>query len=686
MLGKALSKAPADRFTTTTEFKNVLTNLAQTPAGGTAAVSGQRVRFGWGSRLLALGVVGAIAALFHWGPWVDDERVVAPTGPPAWTVLAEVDGSAPEGIRDAVRGLLSGDINASGAVEVLSDAAVGRGLEAALMPDTTRVTAQVAKELAERVRIGIVFAPKLDQVGDTYVLRVQVLYAEGDSGLDTKRVSAEAEDALIGASQAVVDSLRPALAAWAGEGVRRPSQNPAVTASLEAYRKRREASSSIGFGDNRGAVRLSWEAVGIDPGFAQAWIVMASAYSNLSIVDSARYAWQKALDNRERLSERIAQIQEALLSRDRVAVYRAREQLYRETGVLTTMYANAVENVGRWEDAVTIYEEKEEQAPFGQSGTSYWNWASLLVALGRVDEAEQVAERLESTLRYLPMKGWVAIRKGDWEEVEELALEAVRDQATGVRWRSMNLQFLASARAAQGQVSSAFDALERMAQVDQESGRDKWYHVAVINQLVLTVSSGVPAAPRYGSELEGDPSDRAISLVGLWAAEQGDSLLAQTCLGRLPTSDLGEFQGVEAQDVLTATLRARIAVQGGDWEEAKRLLGPVTGPRVPRYGDRNQLSHWTLAEAGEALGNSETAATLFAGITSGDYFGYDETQALGLTYSFAHRRAALLFGELGQEEEAIGHWRAFLDAFTRPDPEFEWMVEDARAELARLGG
>jgi tetratricopeptide (TPR) repeat protein len=93
-----------------------------------------------------------------------------------------------------------------------------------------------------------------------------------------------------------------------------------------------------------------------------------------------------------------------------------------------------------------------------------------------------------------------------------------------------------------------------------------------------------------------------------------------------------------------------------------------------------------LAEAEEALGNLEAAANLFAGINNGDHFGYHESQALGLTYSFAHQKAARLFGQLGDRDKAIEHWQAFLDAFTQPDPEFEWMVEEARAELERLEG
>jgi hypothetical protein len=101
---------------------------------------------------------------------------------------------------------------------------------------------------------------------------------------------------------------------------------------------------------------------------------------------------------------------------------------------------------------------------------------------------------------------------------------------------------------------------------------------------------------------------------------------------------------------------------------------------------RNQLAHWTLADVQVHLGEFESAAKTFAGVASGEYFGPEDQRFIGLTYSFAHRRAALLYGQIGNVEKAVEHWRAFLDAFTQPDPEFEWMVEEAQAELARLEG
>jgi tetratricopeptide (TPR) repeat protein len=99
-----------------------------------------------------------------------------------------------------------------------------------------------------------------------------------------------------------------------------------------------------------------------------------------------------------------------------------------------------------------------------------------------------------------------------------------------------------------------------------------------------------------------------------------------------------------------------------------------------------RLPNWIRAEAEEELGRLEESAELYAQIASGYRFGDYEVHAYGLTHSFAHRRAALLYGQLGERDKAIEHWRAFLEAFTQPDPEFEWMVEEGMAELSRLEG
>ena len=54
-------------------------------------------------------------------------------------------------------------------------------------------------------------------------------------------------------------------------------------------------------------------------------------------------------------------------------------------------------------------------------------------------------------------------------------------------------------------------------------------------------------------------------------------------------------------------------------------------------------------------------------------------------YSAAHFKLGQLYAEIENREEALDHYTTFLDTFTDPDPEYVWMVEEARAEVERLG-
>jgi len=54
--------------------------------------------------------------------------------------------------------------------------------------------------------------------------------------------------------------------------------------------------------------------------------------------------------------------------------------------------------------------------------------------------------------------------------------------------------------------------------------------------------------------------------------------------------------------------------------------------------------------------------------------------------SFAHQRLVVLYARMGRLEDARRHWKSFSDTFTRPDPEMQPLVEEARAALASAEG
>ena len=57
---------------------------------------------------------------------------------------------------------------------------------------------------------------------------------------------------------------------------------------------------------------------------------------------------------------------------------------------------------------------------------------------------------------------------------------------------------------------------------------------------------------------------------------------------------------------------------------------------------------------------------------------------MGIPYSFAQYRLGEHYAALGQREAAMKHYTAFLDTFTQPDPEYAWMVEEARTRVRDL--
>ena len=57
-----------------------------------------------------------------------------------------------------------------------------------------------------------------------------------------------------------------------------------------------------------------------------------------------------------------------------------------------------------------------------------------------------------------------------------------------------------------------------------------------------------------------------------------------------------------------------------------------------------------------------------------------------LIYAPARFKLGQLYLEIQDSEAAVGHFTAFLVAFTDPDPDYQWMVDEARAAVATLRG
>jgi hypothetical protein len=128
-----------------------------------------------------------------------------------------------------------------------------------------------------------------------------------------------------------------------------------------------------------------------------------------------------------------------------------------------------------------------------------------------------------------------------------------------------------------------------------------------------------------------------------------------------------------------------IARHAGDWARVVDAIGSLATEGGRATSIANHLMRWLTAEAYEGLNRPDSAAAFFELVVTPARMTWEELLLIGLPHSFAHRRLARLYTQMEQYNRAAEHWLTFLDTFTEPDPEYEWMVDEARRELERLG-
>jgi tetratricopeptide (TPR) repeat protein len=180
----------------------------------------------------------------------------------------------------------------------------------------------------------------------------------------------------------------------------------------------------------------------------------------------------------------------------------------------------------------------------------------------------------------------------------------------------------------------------------------------------------------------GFPEVRSYAFHGVSAALAGDSIELKRVLARFrmardsATSELFEH----AYEPLFAFLEAELAKQRDDWGAAAERLAPIVRKLgQPGYGLIlwwDEHLWWALADVYTHLGHPDSAIVQLEAIVE---------RPPRWAYSAAHLKLGQLYSQVGDTAEALDHFRTFLEAFTDPDPEYVWMVEEARAEVERLG-
>ncbi|HET9253432.1 MAG TPA: protein kinase, partial [Candidatus Eisenbacteria bacterium] len=637
-LETALSKAPADRFKTASEFAAAIATTESTialrsegseteaplhgqrskPLSTTAATIPMVVARGR-RRTMALAVtaVAAIAlavALWQLGPWRGHGSSRVPAKK-AWILVAEFDGPAADSsLIRAARDLVMAGLDQSEIASVVPSEQIRVALQRAGRPTSSRVDAELARELAFRSSVRTVLEGRIGRLGKGYSLVLRVVDVDSARVVVSLSDAASDEDALIPTVSRATRRLRSELGESAAAlQATRPLQE-GITPSLEAFKLLLRARELLSRNDQGGAITLARSALAHDPDLSSAWGVIGYAFMNQDEADSAMQAFHEALAcPPERLPQASRLFYESALAGlrgDHSSALSANErlvQLVPDNAWAHNNLGSLLADTGRLEDALESYLTAEEVSPFGPNQQILGNRFWLLLRLGRLDEARKVAPRLTGSLALAaPMQ--VAQAAGQWSAAESLASALRRNPGAYEDVRAEAVWTLAAAQASRGQVKTSDETLRQL-QLEGRRGTLPAHHARWRRLMLALFSRGVAAAPR-----EPGPWDStAFGLLtrGAWAAAEGDTALARRLLTQVRARSPSEVARLGFGPEI---LQGWVAARAGHWEEVVRDVGPAARQGEPRGYAIFRSAHlprWLVAEAYERLGQPDSAAAYF---------------------------------------------------------------------------
>ncbi|MBI1799284.1 MAG: protein kinase, partial [Candidatus Eisenbacteria bacterium] len=703
-LNRALAKTPADRFSTPAQFASALmvagpaatpVQTTDPPASAPPALPAARRRR-WAALAVTVAVAVAlavvalrqpIARLFH-------GRDSATAGAIRdWILVSEFDGPVDDPTLAAgARELVSTGLDQSSIVATVPRSQLKEALRLAGKPDTTRVSGEVALELAVRGRVRTVVEGRIERIGKSYSIVTRVLNAEDGHALLTVSEVARNEAAVIPSVGRLTRRLRDGLGE--NRSAIRGSRDiwQVATPSFEAFRYLLRASElQNDEGDDRGALGVASKALALDPDFAMAWLLKGFEYNHLGAYDSSDAAIEEALRRPNRLSEMYRLLTEGQMAmiRGDLATAEAREaeaaRRYPNNPAGLGNRGAILALAGHYEEALDCEERAVKIGPYWPPQWILINQFQYFVLLGRLDEARGVARNL---------RGWntkdaalgLEMAAEHWARADSLATAFASDATVAPEVRIASLTAIASNRAASGALASAGDALRQARELADGADRPDLAQAALRAQVLLAmVSGGSLAAPRQ--TFDRDTTTTALITRGLWASVNGDTRAVQGLLQRIESRPAHELSRHGAGPTL---LGAWVMGRAGDWEGAVRVLGPaarqgaelgyVTDPigRVPL--------RWLVADAYERLGKPDSAAAYFELALSPARTFWEERVAMRMASSFAHRRLVMLYAHMGRLTDAERHWQILAETFTHPDPELRDLVDDARSALVSARG
>jgi tetratricopeptide (TPR) repeat protein len=628
--------------------------------------------------LAAAGLV-LVLATGTWSYWSVRNQVTL--APDETLVLADVTNQTGDPVfDDALYTALHVALEQTPYLNVLAPDKVRGSLRSLNLPEDTKATPEVSRQVCLRTNSKVVVASSIADAGNGFRIELQELNCQSGTIIARVRGDAASRNDVVHILGVAAVELRVKLGEPAASIARfnRPLEE-ATSSSPEAVQRLTEGYRHHLEGDTRGAIPYYQQAAGLDPDFALAYAALSAAHSNWAELALAAAAAKKAYELRTRLTEP---------NRFRT------EDIY---------YANVTgEQERRW--AVDL----EWVRTYPRDVVAHNNFATCLRLLGQpsrsLAEAREAARLLPNTWTYnnLAFSSILADRPDDAKATFD-EMKARGFDAAGVRANRFLLAFLQQDLPtmqeqllwADGKPGVDHVFLENQSLTERYRGHFRESRNSSARATTLAASAGDPVpydldhgvseaevgnlarARRVGAAaLERVQDQNGQLLLALLLARAGETAQAQSLADALsqaaPLDTL--IQGYHLP-----TIRAALKLQANDPAGAIDLLRPALKYDLAFATSFNSLyPAYVRGQAYLKMGEGRLAAAEFQKLL--DHRGIVRREVIG---ALSHLQLARAETMAGDEAAARKSYEDFLTLWKDADADIP-VYREAKAEYANL--
>jgi eukaryotic-like serine/threonine-protein kinase len=611
-------------------------------------------------------------------------------------VLADFDNKTEDAVfDDTLKTALTVSLRQSPFLNVLSDDKVATTLRLMQRPTSTRLTAELVRELCQRAGSKVYVAGSIASLGSQYVLGLKGVNCQSGEAVVEEQVTAAAKEKVLDALGEAASKLRGEL----GESLATVQKfdvplAEATTSSLEALK-----AYSLGekaYGEGAAALPYHQRAIELDPNFAMGYLAVGNDYSSLSQPGRASEYYTKAFQLREHASEREKL---AITARyyanvtgeaDKAAqTFQEGIQTYpREQGAhlgLGEVYLVQ----GQYEKANEAYRESlrlgaDIEAP-------YADLAMNLLALQRLDEARQIVQQAEA--RKLDDEVFhVALYAVAFLRSDSQAMAEQQQWFTGKSTENFGLSLASDTEAFAGHLMKAREvtkqSVESAIRADSKESGAIWLENAALREDAYGNTTGAKQQAAEGLKLY--PASLAVQAeVALAFAMAGDAAraesLAQDLNKRFPLDS-------QMQSLWLPAIKAQLALNRKNPSDAIRDLQPALSIEFGTIRFVNNVSclypTYIRGQAYLAAGQATQAAAEFQKIL--DHSGIVWNCWTGALAHLGVARANALQAKTSQGADsdaarvrALSAYKDFITIWKDADPDIP-ILKQAKGEYAKL--